>query len=100
MKFKFVYRQLAKEDLQNATNYFKAISSKLAKEFIARIREAIKYIALNPEGDDVMYLDIRMHNLHQFPYHIHYFIDYENKQIVILAIEFSKRNNLNFSGRK
>ena len=47
-----------------------------------------------------MYKDIRMHNLYQFPYHIHYFIDKTNYQIVILAIAFSKKEDLNFVRRK
>ena len=68
--------------------------------FLSRIREAKKDIALNPEGDDVMYQDIRMHNLSQFSYPNNYYINHENKQIIILAIEFSKRDNLNFTGRK
>lgn len=100
MKFKFVYRPFVKEDLQKATAYYKTISPNLAKDFLYRIREAKKYIALNTEGDDVMYQDIRMQNLYQFPYHIHYYIDHHNKQIIILAIEFSKRDNLNFTARK
>jgi plasmid stabilization system protein ParE len=100
MKYTFVYRPYAKEDLHNATNYYKAISPNLAKDFLFRIREAKIYIALNPEGDDVMYQDIRMHNLYQFPYHIHYYVDHNKKQIVILAVEFSKRENLNFTSRK
>lgn len=100
MKYKFVYRPFVKEDLQKATAYYKAISSNLAKDFLFRIKEAKKYIALNPEGDDVMYQDIRMHNLYQFPYQIHYYIDHKNKLIIILAVEFSKRDNLNFTSRK
>lgn len=99
MKFKFIYSPLVKQDLQNAVNYYKDISINLAKDFLFRVREAKKYIALNPYGDDMMYKDIRMHNLHQFPYHIHYFIDSKNKHIVILAIAFSKRDNLDFSKR-
>lgn len=100
MKFKFVYRPFVKQDLQKATTYYKTISPSLAKDFLYWIWEAKKFIALNPEGDDVMYNDIRMHNLYQFPYHIHYYIDQNNKQIIILAIEFSKRKNLNFNRRK
>jgi mRNA-degrading endonuclease RelE of RelBE toxin-antitoxin system len=64
-----------------------------------RVKESEKYISQNPFGDDVMYKQIRMHNLKQFPYHIHYFVDNENKKIVILAVTFSKRENLNFSDR-
>lgn len=100
MSYKFVYRPFVKQDLQKAKEYYNAISSKLAKDFLSRIREAKKYIALNPDADDVMYNKIRKHKLHQFHYHIHYFVDNENKQIVILAVEFSKRNNLNFTSRK
>ena len=100
MKYKIVYRPDVKHDLQSATNYYKDISPKLAKDFLFRIREAKNFIASNPEGNDIMYNEIRMHNLYQFPYHIHYYIDLNNKQIVILAVAFSKRENINFIKRK
>ena len=100
MSYKFVYRPLVKRDLENAKNYYKDISPNLANDFLMRIREAKKYISLNIEGDDVVYNTIRMHKLYQFPYHIHYFIDYKKSQIILLAVEFSKRNNLDFSKRK
>lgn len=99
MTFKFVYRPFAKQDLQNAIKYYKAISPRLAKDFVCRIKEAKKYIKQNPLGDDVMYKKIRMHNLRQFPYHIHYYINDDAEQIVILAIAFSKRDDLDFSRR-
>ena len=100
MTFKFVYRPFVKQDLQKAKAYYYAISPRLAKDFLLRIREAKKYISLNPEADDVMYNQIRMHRLEQFPYHIHYFVDYKYNQIVILSIAFSKRENLDFTQRK
>ena len=100
MKFKAVYIPLAKQDLRKAVNYYKDISPKLAKDFIFRITESKNFITHNPFGNDVMFGEIRMHNIRQFPYHIHYIILEEKKQILILAIEFSKRNNLDFSHRK
>nr|WP_281638493.1 type II toxin-antitoxin system RelE/ParE family toxin [Flavobacterium marginilacus] len=75
------------------------MSPRLAKEFVSRLREAKKYIDQNPFGDDIMYKNIRMHNIRQFPYHIHYYLNLDNKQIVILAIAFSKREDLDFSKR-
>lgn len=99
MKWKLVYRPFVKQDLQKAIHYYKVISPNLAKDFLNRIREAEEYILQNPFGDDVMYQQIRMHNLKQVPYHIHFFVDDENKKIVILAVVFSKRENLNFSDR-
>ena len=61
MKYKIVYSSFVKEDLQNAVTYYKNISAKLAKEFLFRIKEAKNYIVNNPEGDDIMYKEIRMH---------------------------------------
>jgi plasmid stabilization system protein ParE len=95
-----VYRPFVKEDLQNAVDYYKNISPKLAKEFLFRIKEAKNYIYNNPEADDIMYKEIRMHSLYQFPYHIHYFVDNKNEQIVVLAVAFSKREDLNFIRRQ
>jgi plasmid stabilization system protein ParE len=94
-----VYRPFVKHDLQKAIHYYKAISTNLAKDFLNRVREAEKHISQNPYGDDVMYKQIRMHILKQVPYHIHFFVDDENKKVIILAVAFSKRENLNFSDR-
>lgn len=38
MSYKFVYRPLVKQDLQKAKEYYNAISPKLAKDFLSRIR--------------------------------------------------------------
>ncbi|MFY7811976.1 MAG: type II toxin-antitoxin system RelE/ParE family toxin [Flavobacterium sp.] len=99
MIFRYIYRPFAKIDLKEAVKYYKAISPSLAKDFLLRIREAKKFISLSPYGDDIVYKNIRIHNLKQFPYQIHYYIDENKKQIVILAIIFSKRKNLDFSDR-
>lgn len=99
MKYKVIYIPIAKVDLENAIKYYKGISSKLAKDFIFRISEGKSYISQNPYGDDVMYKNIRMHFINQFPYHIHYQVFEDKKQILILAIAFSKRENLDFSRR-
>ena len=42
-----------------------------------------------------MFKEIRMHNIRQFPYQI---LE-DKKQILILAVEFTKRENLDFSSR-
>lgn len=55
MKYKVVYIPFAREDLKKAVDYYKDISPKLAKDFIARVAEGKKYIIQNPQGDDLMY---------------------------------------------
>ena len=97
MKFRITSKLLVKQDLQEAIDYYKQITPRLATEFLQRIREAKNRIAENPFADDIMYKDIRMHMVSQFPYHIHSLVDENLKQIIIIAIAFAKRDNLDFS---
>lgn len=48
---------------------------------------------------DLIYQDVRMHLIKQFPYHLHYFYDDDREVIVVIAVEFGKRENLDFSER-
>jgi len=53
---------------------------------LKRISEAKDSIASSPEGYQIRYKNIRIKMLEQFPYHIHYLINSEKQQIIILAI--------------
>lgn len=91
--------EFAKQDIKNAKDYYKNINPNLAILFLEWIKEASLFISENPNANDTMYRDIKMHLVKQFPYHLHYYIDVEKDIIVILAIEFAKRENLDFSDR-
>jgi len=93
-KHKVVLTELAKQDIRKGKEYYRKISSRLAKQFLERIKEAKLFISENPNADDVMYREIRMHLIKQFPYHLHYFLDEERNIIVVIAVEFGKRENL------
>jgi len=56
-------------------------------------------IGLNPFGFEIKYKGVRTYQLNQFPFHIHYFIDEVNKQIVILAIIHAYRNPKDYTNR-
>jgi hypothetical protein len=99
MKYKFIYFAFVKDDLKSAVNYYKKISPKLANDFLDRIEEGKIYILQNPFGDDVNYKDVRMHKIRKFPYHIHFKVLEDKKQILMIAIEFSKKDYLDFSDR-
>ncbi len=98
-KHKVVLTEFAKQDIKKGKEYYQNISSRLAKQFLERIKEARIFISENPNANDVMYQEIRMHLIKQFPYHLHYFLDEKRNIIVIIAIEFAKRKNLDFSER-
>lgn len=99
-KYKVVITDFAKVDIKKAKEYYNDINANLAKQFLIRIRETKSYISENPNGNDVIYQDVKMHLIKQFPYHLHYFLDEERTQIVVIAVQFGKRENLDFSERK
>lgn len=99
-KHKVVITDFAKIDIKKARQYYREINVNLAKQFLFRIREAKSFISENPNGNDVIYQDVRMHLIKQFPYHLHYFYDDNREVIVVIAVEFGKRENLDFSERK
>lgn len=86
MTYSFVNRPTVKRDIIEAVDYYKKISPELAHLFLKRISEAKEAIALSPEGFQIRYKNIRIKMLEQFPYHMHYLIDSEKHQIIILAI--------------
>ena len=99
MSYSFVNSPSVEADITNAVNYYKNINPELAKQFLFRIREAKSYIAQIPQGFQVKYKEVRTLLLRQFPYHIHYLIDEDKKQIVILAIIHAYKNPQDYSGR-
>jgi hypothetical protein len=50
MSYTFVNRPTVKLDIVEATDYYKDISPPLAKQFLARIREAKAHISRTPHG--------------------------------------------------
>ncbi|MEN9448746.1 MAG: hypothetical protein RJA25_2036 [Bacteroidota bacterium] len=99
MSYPFVNRPGVRLDIINGTDYYKNINPELAKQFLFRIREAKAYIARYPLGFQIKYKEVRTLLLKQFPYHIHYLIDDNKKQIVILAIIHAYKNSQDYSNR-
>lgn len=99
-KYKVVITDLAKIDIKKAKEYYRNINVNLAKQFLNRIGEAKLFISENLSGNDAVYQDFRMHLIKQFPYHLHYFYDDDRELIVVITVEFGKRENLEFSERK
>ncbi len=99
MNYKIVNRPAVRADVENAVDYYKNIDMKLAQQFLFRIREARKYLADSPFSFQTKYRNVRTLLLKQFPYHIHYLVDSDNKLIIILAIIHSYKNPVDYSNR-
>ncbi len=93
----FLIRPEVKDDIKLAVDYYKTISLELTKQFLFRLREAKVHIGLNPKGFQISYQSTRTLLLKQFPYHIHYLIDEEKNQIVIIAIVHTYKNPKDYS---
>ncbi len=99
MSYTLVNRPSVKVDIIEATDYYKHIHPELAKQFLFRIREAKTYIAKSPLSFQIKYKQIRTLLLKQFPYHIHYLVDDNQHQIVILAIIHAYKNPMDYTKR-
>ena len=99
MSYSFVNSPAVRLDIINATDYYKNINPELAKQFLFRIREAKDHIANSPIGFQIKYNVVRTLLLKQFPYHIHYLIDDDKQQIIILAVIHDYKNPAEYNNR-
>jgi plasmid stabilization system protein ParE len=99
MIYKIYNTPSVRNDIIEATNYYKKINPNLSKQFLVRLREAIRYISNSPEKFQLKYKQVRTLLLRQFPYHIHFLIDEEKRQVIILAIIHAYKNPTDYSNR-
>ena len=97
---KISYRPFVRIDLIEAKSYYYSINADLAKQFLFQVKQTKNSIAKNPLHFSVKYDNkVRTALLSQFPYHIHFFIDENRKQIIILSIVFAGKDFVDFSKR-
>jgi len=90
--YKALILPLAKEDIQEASNWYNTQQKELGKRFIADLRETVHFIRQNPEVLKVRYNSVRTAVLSVFPFMIHFTIDKMNKTIIVVAILHTSRN--------
>ena len=99
MKFTIINIPQVTGDLQAIVDFYTEISPKLPKQFIQQLRFGVRQILKTPYGCQVKYKNVRTLLIHQFPYHIHYYIDEKLTQIVVLAVIHSYRKPQDYSKR-
>jgi len=80
----------AKIDIEDAKEYYKLKSKKLAKEFLQNVHSAIEPLKTNPFLFQRGYRGIRKSPIAKFKSSIHYFT--EEKTVVIIAVLHNSRN--------
>lgn len=92
MHYSLNYFEDALQDVKEAKTWYKEQQSGLDKQFAHSIKSTILFVQRNPFAFAVRYRNIRVAFPKKFPYGIHFYIDENIQQIVIIAIIHNKRN--------
>ncbi len=87
------------DDIKFALSYYSSITEKLADQFLERLAEINTLLQSNPFFE-VKYGEVRTLMLKQFPYIVHFIVNEERKEVIVLAIAYAKENPIDYSKRK
>lgn len=92
MKIKFTPE--AQFEFRESVIFYELKQKGLGKRFSEAIKKSLYFIAKNPFGSEVKYLEVRVTTtVKKFPYTIHYSI--ENGFVLIIAVFHNSRNPRN-----
>src|SRR5450759_3160692 len=92
MKYKYVILLTAKEELREAAKWYNKTRQGLGKELLARFRERLADLRANPLTCQIRYSEVHTALVEQFPYMLHYYVDHQNKTIVVISILHTSQN--------
>jgi toxin ParE1/3/4 len=87
----------AREEFDDATDWYEKRKTGLGDVFVTRVREVLDRIAANPKLHAVVYLDVRKAVVRQFPYVVLY--REEAGEILVVAVFHTARNPSIWQGR-
>lgn len=92
MIYKSVILSTAKADLREAAKWYNNQSPGLGKNLVGRFRERLSELKTNPFTCQIKYSEVHTALIEQFPYMMHYYVDQQNKIIVVISILHTSRN--------
>jgi plasmid stabilization system protein ParE len=75
-----------KNDIREAAKYYNQQQKGLGLRFLKEVNSRVATIGKQPKSFQIRYREVRIALLKKFPYTIHYLLDEESKQIIILAV--------------
>jgi plasmid stabilization system protein ParE len=100
MSYQYIFLEKAQEEYEIALNWYKEKSLKATENFVNELKRQISVICEDPSRYRNTYKNYRETSLKRFPYSIIYFIDEDQKIIVIQSIFHHRRNPRNKYKRK
>jgi plasmid stabilization system protein ParE len=97
MKYKVRILVSARQDIQESIQWYNEQwyneqKKGLGKLFYMGVKARIAYLQENPLHYPVTYRDLRQAPVHRFPYQVHYQVDEDKNDVIILAITHTSRN--------
>lgn len=92
MKYHVSILSEAEADIDDAYIWYELRQINLGNKFYNKVEESVQFISNNPYCTKDIYKGIRRFIIKKFPYGIYYKVNFELREIQILAVIHFKRN--------
>lgn len=91
MSYSLFFHEDARFDIKEAKEWYKNQKPGLEKKFSNAVKTTLAALSEDPFTFAIRYKNIRIAHTKTFPYGIHFYVDDNNHQTVIVAIFHNKR---------
>ncbi len=92
MSYKIKLKAEAKLDIQETIAWYDEQQAKLGTRFYKTIQDTFKQLKENPYLNAIRYKNIRTAIVKKYPFMVHYFVNEDNKIVVVLAVFHTSSN--------
>ena len=97
--YRVLYLDEVENDIAEAKRWYAEQQEGLDERFTAAVKETLSNIVNMPSVYAVRYRNVRIAHTKVFPYNVHFYIDEDKKQVVIIGIIHNKRYEALFLDR-
>jgi len=94
-----LYLDEVENDIAEAKCWYAEQQTGLDTRFTAAVKETVANILKMPSAYAIRYRNVRIAHTKVFPYNVHFYINEDKSQVVIIGIIHNKRNNALFLDR-
>jgi plasmid stabilization system protein ParE len=80
-------------DIAEAMRWYAGQQQDLDTRFVAAVKETVANIVRMPLSYAERHKNVRIAHTRDFPYNVHFYVDEEKEQIVIIGVVHGKRND-------
>ena len=92
MPYKHRFNPIAADEYENAYSWYQQRSEIAADKLLVAVEESIRVICTDPYRYKKSHKELRELSLKKYPYTLIYYVDEDNKMVVITSLFHHKRN--------